>query len=302
MGISATNARLLLDCRRGGMEFGRTLMLGRQNVYLSRPEYEALLDEMGMRGMPGMPGAVTRSGEFAEPFFRALGATAVDSLDASGFEGATRVHDLNTPVPEAWREGYDVVYDGGTLEHVFDFPRALTNALRLVKIGGNLILHTPANNMLGHGLYQFSPELFFRVLDPANGFRLTRVLAVETGVGLRWYECVDPSKAGVRGEMANRVPVWLHVEARKIGPTPEVLRPVQQSDYQTRWDAQNPGGPVADEVKHLADPHHWVNPGLRQFLLRRFPGLTRRMERFVGIYLARGNSFRNRAAYRRWRG
>ena len=61
-------------------------------------------------------------------------------------------------------------------------------------------------------------------------------------------------------------------------------------------------GQAPDEVKHLSDPHHWVNPGLRRFLLERFPGLTRRLERFVGIYLARGASFRNRAAYRRRRG
>ncbi|MBL9126852.1 MAG: hypothetical protein JNL97_04360 [Verrucomicrobiales bacterium] len=299
MGISATNARLLLDCRRAGVDFGRTLMLGRQNVYLSAPEYDALLASMGWKDGSAPTGAVSRSGEFAEPFFRALGATTIDSMDASSFEGATLVHDLNTPVPRDWWERYDVVYDGGTLEHVFDYPRALTNALRLLKVGGRLILHTPSNNMLGHGLYQFSPELFFRVLDPANGLRCVRILAVETGVAVRWYECIDPALAGVRGEMANRVPVWLHVEAEKTGPTPEVLRPVQQSDYQARWNAP---GPDDAAVRSLADPHHWVNPGLRRFLLGTFPGLTRRLERFVGIYLARGNSFRNRGAYRRWRG
>lgn len=277
------------------MVFDRTLMLGRQNVYISGPEYETLVRSMGLDGAGGFRGAVKRSGEFAESFFRGLGAVTVDSMDASNFEGATLIHDLNTPVPEAWSEQYDVVYDGGTLEHVFDFPRAIANAMRMTRLGGHLILHTPANNMLGHGLYQFSPELFFRVLGPVNGFEMVRVWVVEDGVWRKGHEAVDPLKAGGRGEVANRVPVWLHVEARKTAPTPVVLQQVQQSDYRTRWDH---AGKDEEAVVHLADPHHWVNPRLRQFLLERFPGLTRRLERFVGIYLGRGNSFRNRAAYR----
>ena len=280
------------------MSFERTLMLGRQNVYLSAPEWDALVQSMGMATSGKLLGAVNRSGEFAESFFGALGASVIDSMDASGFEGASRVHDLNTPVPEAWWESHDVVYDGGTLEHVFDFPRAIGNAMCMTRVGGHLILHTPANNMLGHGLYQFSPELFFRVLGPVNGFEMRRVWVVEDGVWARPYEATDPLKAGARGEMANRVPVWLHVEACKIGPTPAVLTQIQQSDYQTRWDKTST---TPEAVRHLSDPHHWVNPGLRQFLLGNFPSLTRRLERFVGIYLARGGSIRNRAAYRRLR-
>ncbi len=273
-------------------------MLGRQNVYVSGPEFVALVRSMGMEGTGGLAGAVKESGEFAESFFGGLGASVVDSIDASDFEGASLIHDLNEPVPDAWHERYDVVYDGGTLEHVFDFPRAIGNAMRMTRVGGHLLLQTPANNMMGHGLYQFSPELFFRVLGPANGFEIRRLLAVEDGVSARGYEAVDPLKAGVRGEMANRVPVWLHVEARKTGRTPERLNEIQQSDYQTRWEHT---GQDAGEVVHLADPHHWVNPGLRRFLLTTFPGLTRRLERFVGIYLSRRNSFRNAKAYRRVR-
>lgn len=298
MGISATSAGLLLDCRRAGVDFGRTVMLGRQNLYLSGPEFAGLIRSAGMESIPGLAGAVQRSGDYAEPFFRALGARQVDSMDASDFEGATLIHDLNQPVPASWCEAFDFVYDGGTLEHVFDFPAALANAMRMTRTGGRLVLHTPSNNLMGHGLYQFSPELFFRVLGPANGFEMVRVVVVEAGVSMRLYEAVDPMTAGIRGELANRVPVWLHVEARKIGPTPERLSSVQQSDYQARWGAH---GAAPEKVQHLTDPNHWVPPGLRQFLLESFPGLTRRLERLVGIYLSPRQSLRNRAAYRRLR-
>ena len=61
---------------------------------------------------------------------------------------------------------FDVVYDGGTLEHVFNFPVALRNAMELLRPGGRLFtIHTCANNLCGHGFYQFSRELFYRTLS-----------------------------------------------------------------------------------------------------------------------------------------
>ena len=33
---------------------------------------------------------------------------------------------------------------------------------------------TPANNFFGHGFYQFTPELFFRIFSAANGFEVER--------------------------------------------------------------------------------------------------------------------------------
>jgi 2-polyprenyl-3-methyl-5-hydroxy-6-metoxy-1,4-benzoquinol methylase len=53
------------------------------------------------------------------------------------------------------------VFDGGTLEHIFDYPTAIKNCMKMVKPGGHLLLTTPANNWFGHGFYQFSPELFY---------------------------------------------------------------------------------------------------------------------------------------------
>src|SRR5437763_3852117 len=55
--------------------------------------------------------------------FRALGFTSVESLDASDYEGADIVWDLNKAVPDSLKAKYDVVFDGGTSEHVFNFPQ-----------------------------------------------------------------------------------------------------------------------------------------------------------------------------------
>src|SRR5262245_52181276 len=120
MGIVADSVRLLLDCRNRGVVFTRTLMIGRQNVFIGGVEFRRLLAKLGVDSDARLRDSVKRSGDFSEPLFRALGADTVESMDASEFEGATIIHDLNLPIPARLREQFDVVYDGGSLEHVFD--------------------------------------------------------------------------------------------------------------------------------------------------------------------------------------
>ena len=82
-------------------------------------------------------------------------------MDISDYEDADYTHDLNNPVPEELHEAFDLVIDGGTMEHLFDIKQCLENITRMVKIGGRIIHISPTNNFSGHGLYQFSPDLFY---------------------------------------------------------------------------------------------------------------------------------------------
>jgi hypothetical protein len=79
-------------------------------------------------------------------------------LDASPYEGADTIHDMNTPVPEAWHGRYDVVIDSGSLEDIFNFPVAIANLANMLRVGGTIFVTTPANNLMRHGFYQFSPD------------------------------------------------------------------------------------------------------------------------------------------------
>lgn len=93
--------------------------------------------------------------------FTSLGFAGVEALDISKFEGCDHVFDLNSPelLPEL-KGRFDVVFTGGTLEHVFDQIAALRNVFELLSLDG-LILHTgPSNGWLDHGFYQFSPTFF----------------------------------------------------------------------------------------------------------------------------------------------
>ena len=85
--------------------------------------------------------------------------------------------------------------DAGSLEHVFDVPTAIRNCMRMVAPGGYFLAITPANNTMGHGFYQFSPELFYRVLSDANGFTVERMLVTGTS-STRWFEVADPASIG----------------------------------------------------------------------------------------------------------
>src|SRR5439155_26296377 len=68
---------------------------------------------------------------YAEPLFRALGAKEVVSLDASKYQGSSFEHDMNLPIPEKFQQQFDVVYDGGSIEHVFNAPQALKNCMQM---------------------------------------------------------------------------------------------------------------------------------------------------------------------------
>ena len=243
-------ADFLVAARQQGAGFTATLTLGRQQNYLM---YD---DRLRTSSSPVV------TDPFIDTFCRrVLQTETLEALDYSDYQGANLIHDLNQPLPEHLAARYDAVIDGGTLEHVFDFPRALQNAMRLVKPGGALYLCTPANNLFGHGFYQFSADLFYRVLGPQNGYRLDKMALVESyfpgverGMRKERYAVNDPAAVGGRSDMVSRFPALLLVQATRTGAVPERLQALQ-SDYVTTWSQSGPSGsgsePAAPLFKRL---------------------------------------------------
>lgn len=233
MAIERNCAMLMLKARRDGAGFGRSLMLGHQGLGMDAGAYEAFHRACGTRPVSPRPA-------FADDLFTALGASRVDVMDFSDYEGANLLHDLNQPVPLAWHGQFDVVVDGGTLEHVFNVPVALRNAMELLRPGGRLLSATIPNNWCGHGFYQFSPELFFRVLSPENGFRVEGIYMAEVD-GSRWWSVRDPALARQRVELVNDRPVYLLVQAVRESVVPVLAKTPQQSDYVAAWSGEDGG-------------------------------------------------------------
>ena len=108
-----------------------------------------------------------------------LGFDRVESIDVSDFEGCSQIVDLNTPgVPSHLRGQFNAVYNGGTLEHIFDTRAALRNVFELLTVDGIVIHVGPANGWLEHGFYQFSPTLFVDYYV-ANRFDVLEALLIQ---------------------------------------------------------------------------------------------------------------------------
>jgi SAM-dependent methyltransferase len=178
--------------------------------------------------------------EFADSFFLNIGFSSVQSMDYSDFEGATIVHDLNEPVLAELENKFDIIIDAGTLEHVFNFPAAINSCMRMVKKNGYLIMATPANNLFGHGFYQFSPDLFYRIFSKENGFEMIEVFINGKKMG-SWYKVADPDKMGERVTLKNTFETELVIIAKKISDDAYLKVTPQQSDYHSLWNNSVPG-------------------------------------------------------------
>ena len=241
MGVEYYTTRFLLQARARGHTFGRTLTIGRQNLLITARNLEKLANEFGFN-----PADLTNIDPqstltYVEPLFtRLLKATEVESLDASSYEGATHIHNLNLPLPENLRGRFDTILEAGSLEHIFNFPIAIQNLMQAVKVGGSIFIQTPANNYFGHGFYQFSPEVFYRVFTEENGFEIQRVELFEHlypchPFATHTHRVTDPAKIGKRVQLVNNRPTLLLIEARRVAEKPIFANTPQQSDYVPMW-------------------------------------------------------------------
>lgn len=236
MGVDIQGLRFLLGAHSGGVRFAKTATIGRQELFIDLALLQRTLRSFGLAmSDTEVRRILTQAEGFAEPLLQLLGAEHICSVDASPYESASIVHDMNLPIPDNLRGAFSVVIDAGTLEHIFDFRTAIKNCMEMVQEGGHLLLMTPANNFMGHGFYQFSPELFFRVCSEENGFEIIRAILCEADPDARWYEIVDPARARRRVELVNSRPAYLLIQARKTRNVPIFAVTPQQSDYTVAW-------------------------------------------------------------------
>jgi hypothetical protein len=206
MGIDIHNLQLLAHAQDLGVAFDRTLAIGRQAIFIEDWELE---EHRRLRGLPPLAEPPVEPGRprYFEPMLRQwFGAQKADAVDASPYEQARLIHDMNLPWPVegehgAVRGGYDAVLDFGCLEHVFNFPVAWRNCVDLARVGGHVFHALPANNLSGHGFYQFSPELFFNLYRPENGFELRGLWFALKADRRHWW------RGPTRGGEAARQPV-----------------------------------------------------------------------------------------------
>jgi hypothetical protein len=226
MGFNTSAIRFFLATKQVLKVDPRTLIVGHQNFspsisLLGGLAYKKLITDW-------------KHPLFVDDFLACSGVNHQEYLDLSNYEGATILHDLNKPIPEELRNSFDLVIEAGTLEHVPDIFVGFENLKSLVKVGGHLIMISPANNFLGHGCYQLSPEIFFRGLSTGQGFEIEYFLLHQEGVfGGKWFTVPDSQKIGQRVDIKSRRATYICVLATKVG---NPMNKVQnQSDYESIW-------------------------------------------------------------------
>jgi 2-polyprenyl-3-methyl-5-hydroxy-6-metoxy-1,4-benzoquinol methylase len=275
MGIKTSVAALLVRAWEQGATFSRTATIGRQSLTVPLAD----LTELARRcGAPAPDEGFAADGYCEDFLCRFLRAEQVVSFDASEYQSVSVAHDFNRPLPEDYAESFDAVIDGGTMEHIFDVRQVLQNYMGMPKVGGSLFICTNANNLCGHGFYQFSPEFFYRVFCEANGYRVETLCLIETPLHIversarqRVFEAADPAEVGKRTVIVTDKPISIYVHARRTTLRPLFATPPVQSDYAARWlddgaDEAAPATPPANGQRRFAYISTWetLRRGARQ--------------------------------------
>jgi hypothetical protein len=224
----------------------RALTLGTQDCYFTLPQivsffqrhqipHEAVQQVEYTTGFKWEPRPELRADCIHQrTLFSMLGVREVLALDANGFEGAEIVHDLNVPISPALRDSFDVVFDGGTLEHVFSIKDALDNVAAMCRVGGHVVHQAPVD-YINHGFINVNAELL-RDYYTSNGFVEVSSHYVATPVlASKWRRqhmiLLDPAQVTTTLRPHYGLTVFAVYEKRKS--VPPVIP--QQGYYQTLW-------------------------------------------------------------------
>lgn len=270
MGINAPAATFLARAKQAGVDFTEVTTIGRMGLAVPQDQLATMARILNLD--PGVCSALAHE-RYSEQFFqRFLGAKTVRSIDHSSYQDANILHDMNQPVSKDLHESCDVLYDGGCMEHIFDVKQVLENYMNMVRVGGRIFVNVPANNLFGHGFYQFSSEFFYRVFDAPNGYVVREMvviespfISVEASRSWRCFRTVDPASVGSRIRLVSDKPLMLFVEAERTASVPPFMRSPMQSDYQARWDEHDASRSARSDAadgagERLSKPFAYLTP------------------------------------------
>ncbi|MBU3000751.1 class I SAM-dependent methyltransferase [Roseovarius nubinhibens] len=246
MGVDVALFDRLVELSTRFQPRGRTLMLGRQGFTIQTRHRKAYDESLARHGIDARRFDFLQEDGFAETLMEKLGFGQIETMDFSDYEGAAILHDLNKkPERKLWNQ-FDFIFDGGTVEHVFNVPMALEGLYRMLKPGGRLVSANGLNGWYGHGMYQFNPELVWTFWRRACNCNVIdcRAVPVDPDDEFGQVEFRDPAETGVRLKLKNQIGpgrtyLYYEVEKTKESHLPDFAL---QSDYETRWNGHENAG------------------------------------------------------------
>jgi hypothetical protein len=173
MGIDKTALELILVSQRYVTHCDKfnVLTLGRQQIHISKHDINYFLNKYNFSSLMNKFDVY----DYSETLFQELlvNNVEVDSVDNSSYEGASIIHNMNMPF--LTNKKYQYIYDGGTIEHIFNIPQVIENVINLLDVGGLFVSVTCNNNFSGHGIYQFSPEFFLSSMNEKYGMKIEAI-------------------------------------------------------------------------------------------------------------------------------
>jgi hypothetical protein len=227
------------------------LCLGRQNLRFIKSEI-----------FPGSKNLPESSNYLQDDFFKDLGCETVYTLDVSNYEGAEILCDLNQPISNNFNfiDHFDFIYDGGTFEHIFNIPVALSNLNKMLKINGFVMHCNPSNGFIDHGFYQISPNLYLEYYQ-INGYDEITCYVGDRFAGYRsylvekdLYRLVDKD-FGVRNALKAEVVFF----GKKSDSTPKIQKSPQQGFYQSRWNNETHRDHDSIRIQSLPSDKKYIN-------------------------------------------
>ncbi|MDW3119279.1 MAG: methyltransferase domain-containing protein [Roseovarius pacificus] len=170
MGVDYVTFDSLVDLSTRFKPEGRTLMLGRQGFKIKRRDAKRYEASLKKNGVEARRFDFLQEDGYAETLMRKLGFGEMETMDFSDYEGASILHDLNKRPPKELENQFDFIFDGGTVEHVFNVPVALEGLYRMLKPGGRLGVvewaerlvwarHVPVQSRIGLDLLEARVQL-----------------------------------------------------------------------------------------------------------------------------------------------
>lgn len=243
MAIPDTLATRLIETVKDHNLSGDFVMLGRQRWVGKRRKRSAILFEETLeKYLPGVSEEDLKNpdNEYSETFFKLLGFKNVDSMDFSDFEQASIIQDLSHDLAPKLRNKFDVVYDGGTCEHIFDLPTAYRNINKMLKPGGVLIGHSPCNNWVNHSFYQINPEMVYGFWEKTLGYEVLHctLQPILPMYARKVVTTTNPNITGKRPRLSHELSaggIILNYAVRKPKGRTRSGNKVYQTDYENRW-------------------------------------------------------------------
>lgn len=112
-------------------------------------------------------------------------------IDIHPSRGIEQVVDLNLELPMEMRGMFDLVLDGGTLEHCFNIGQAFMNVAHAVRDGG-FIVHSNPMSCFNHGFWNLSATTYHDFYTQ-NGFEVLDLFGMLGKVGQREVAALPPT-------------------------------------------------------------------------------------------------------------